>query len=125
MFRTESLWIMTGGVARNPRHTCLFAQWRRGPQAWGTWAGLGPNRRNCALSGGQQAELVAIGIGHHDPADLPLADVDPSRPEGDETLDLRLLVAVRRWSEVEVEPVLPKLRVHRRTAPRDLRTATR
>ena len=44
---------------------------------------------------------------------------------GDETVDLRLLITVGRWSEVEMQPVLPGLRRHRRTAPRDLRTAGR
>src|SRR3954452_23854124 len=76
-----------------------------------------------ALSGGQHTELVAIGIGHHHPADLALADVDSSRPEGDETIDLRSLITVHRWCEVEMQPVLPRLRPQRRTAPRDLRTA--
>src|SRR5918998_4969887 len=78
-----------------------------------------------ALSRGQHAELVAIGIGHHHPADLALADVDPSRPEGGETLDLRSLVAGSRWSEVEVQSVLSGLRHQRRTAPGDLRAAVR
>jgi len=33
---------------------------------------------------------MAIGVGHHHPVDLALADVDASRSEGDETLDLGL-----------------------------------
>src|SRR3954463_9176571 len=78
-----------------------------------------------ALSGGQHTELVAIGIGHHHPADVALAYVDPSRPEGDETLHLRLLIAVDRWREVEMQSVLSRLRHQGRTAPRDLRTAVR
>src|SRR6266511_3016113 len=78
-----------------------------------------------ALSGGQHTELIAIGIGHHHPADLALADVDSSRPEGDETVDLGLLITVDRWSEVEMQPVLACFRPHWRTAPRDLRTALR
>jgi hypothetical protein len=45
---------------------------------------------------------MAIGIGHHHPADLALADVDSIRPEGDETVDLRLLITVDRWGEVEM-----------------------
>jgi glutaryl-CoA dehydrogenase len=52
-------------------------------------------------------------------------DVDPLRTEGDQTLDLRLLVAVGRRSDVQVQPVLAELRVHRRAAPRDLRPAVR
>jgi HAMP domain-containing protein len=78
-----------------------------------------------ALSGGQHTELMAIGIGHHHPADLALTDVDSSRPEGDETVDLRLLITVDRWSEIEMQPVLPGLRVQWRAAPADLRTAVR
>ena len=33
----------------------------------------------------------------------PLADVDASSPEGDETVDLRLLITVDGWSEVEMQ----------------------
>jgi len=58
------------------------------------------------LPGWQHTELIAIGVGHHHPPDLALADVDASRPEGDETVDLRLLITVDGWSEVEVQPVL-------------------
>ena len=36
-----------------------------------------------ALPAGEHTELIATGIGHHDPADLALADVEPGRPEGD------------------------------------------
>ena len=42
--------------------------------------------------------------------DVALADVDARRAEGDETVDLRLLVAVGGRSDVEVQPVLPGLR---------------
>jgi hypothetical protein len=58
------------------------------------------------LSRGQHAKPTAIGIGHDHPADLVLADVDPSRPEGDQTVDLLSLVTVGRRSEIEVQPVL-------------------
>jgi hypothetical protein len=37
---------------------------------------------------------MAVGIGHDHPVDLALADVDASRPEGDEAVDLRLLITV-------------------------------
>jgi hypothetical protein len=70
-----------------------------------------------SISRGQHTELVAVGIGHDHPADLALADVDASRPEGDETVDLRLLITVNGWSEVEMQPVLPGLRHQGRTAP--------
>lgn len=53
------------------------------------------------------AELVAVGVCHHDPADLALADVESGRPERDQAVDLRSLVTVARGSEVEVQPVLP------------------
>ena len=39
---------------------------------------------------------MAVWVGHHDPADLALADVDTSRSERDETVDLSLRRAVRR-----------------------------
>src|SRR5260370_42669923 len=68
---------------------------------------------------------MAIGIGHDPPADLALANVDASRPNRDEAVDLRLLISVDGWSEVEMQPVLPCLRHQWRTAPADLRTAVR
>src|SRR5215475_7625818 len=71
---------------------------------------------------------MSVGIGHDDPAGIALADADTSRPEGDEALDLRLLITVRGWSEVEVQPALPGLCRERRTVPAvpaDLRTAAR
>src|SRR5215212_6190763 len=106
----------SGGQAPLPARSSVPG---RGPP------GLPAHQDAVALSGGQYAELVAVGIGHHHPADLPLPDVDPSRPEGDEALDLRLLIPVRRWRDVEVQPVLSLLGHHGRTAPRDLRTAVR
>src|SRR5260221_124153 len=81
--------------------------------------------RLVALSRGQHTELMAVGIGHDRPADLALADVDASCPEGDETVDLRLLITADGWSEIEMQPVLPGLRHQRRTAPGDLRAAAR
>jgi len=38
-------------------------------------------------------------------------------PEEVETVDLRLLITVERWSEVEMQPVLPGLRHQWRTTP--------
>ena len=80
--------------------------------------------RTC-YRGVKHTELIAIGIGHDDPADFALASVDPVRPEGDETLDLRLLITVGGRGNVEVQPVLPGLRRARVTAPVDLRAAVR
>jgi hypothetical protein len=76
------------------------------------------------LSRGKHAELVAIGIGHDHPADLALPDVHTSRPEGNETTDLGLLLTID-GSDVEMQPVLLRFRHERRTAPADLRTAVR
>jgi hypothetical protein len=45
---------------------------------------------------------MAIGIGHDLPSDLAVADVDASSPEGDETVDLRLLTTVEGRREVEM-----------------------
>src|SRR5215210_5952145 len=77
------------------------------------------------LSRRQDTELIAIGISHHHPADFAVADVGSSRSEGEQAVDLRLLITVRRRREVEVQPVLPWLRHQWRTAPGDLRTAAR
>lgn len=59
-----------------------------------------------ALSRRQHTELVSIGIRHDHPAHLALADVDASRPEGGETIDLCLLITAEWRSDVEVQPVL-------------------
>ena len=53
------------------------------------------------LSRGQHTKLTAVGISHGHPADLALTDVDASRAEGDETVDLLLLITMGGWSEVE------------------------
>ena len=54
------------------------------------------------LSRGQHTEFIAIGIGHDDPADLALTDVDAGRTEGDEAVDFRLLISIDGWSDVEM-----------------------
>ena len=75
------------------------------------------------LSGWQHSELVAVGIGQHDGA-IP-ADLEPRGAEGDHPVDLRLLIAVNRWSEVEALPVPCLFGVQGRSSPGDLRAATR
>src|SRR5438270_10167365 len=74
------------------------------------------------LEGAQHTELVAIGIGHDHPIDIALADVDPSRPKGDQTVDRRSLITAVGGGDVEMKPVLPGLRHERRTTPGDERT---
>src|SRR5689334_20933445 len=68
---------------------------------------------------------MAIGIGHDHPAHFALPDVDACGPEGEQTIDLRLLIAVDGWGEVEMQPVLAGLRHQWRAAPGDLRAAVR
>ena len=52
----------------------------------------------------QHAELVALGIGQHDPADVgTLADVNAPRAEPDDALNLRIAI-VR--VEVNMQPIL-------------------
>ena len=65
---------------------------------------------------------MTIGIDHDHPAHLALADVDASRPKGEKTLDLCLLITAERWSDVEVQPVLAGLRCQRRPTPGELRS---
>src|SRR6478752_6345408 len=48
------------------------------------------------LARGQDAELVAVGVRHHDPADVALTDVDPLRTERLEAGYLGLLIAAHR-----------------------------
>ena len=47
----------------------------------------------------EYAELVAVGIGHHRPVDLALADVDSSGSQRLETVDLRSRVIAERWGD--------------------------
>src|SRR5712691_2105943 len=74
-----------------------------------------------ALAGAQYTELVVIGIGHDHPIDLALADVDSSRPKGNEAVKFDSLINVAAPIDVQMEPVLPDLRGKRRT-PGDERT---
>jgi hypothetical protein len=74
-------------------------------------------------AGGQHAELVAVGVGHRHPVGVVPVDVEAGGAEGDEALDLGLLVAVCGWGEVEVEPVLSGLDLDGRAAPGDLGAA--
>jgi DNA-binding LacI/PurR family transcriptional regulator len=70
----------------------------------GTRAGTAeaPSPGLVVLPRGQHAELVAVGVGHDHPIDLALADVDARRSEGDETVDLGLLITVRGRGDVEM-----------------------
>src|SRR5450631_2380661 len=60
---------------------------------------------------GEHAELVALGVGQDDPADLVdvLPDISPRRPSGQERLDHCVLVVVQLWREVQVKAVLDGL----------------
>ena len=64
-------------------------------------------RITCTRRGAEHTKLVAIGIGHDHPIDIALADVDPSRPKGDQMGYLRSLITVVGRSDVEMKPVLP------------------
>ena len=46
------------------------------------------------LRGRQDAELVAVGIGHDDPVDVALAEVNPGRAERYKAVDLSVLVGL-------------------------------
>src|ERR1017187_3587783 len=54
----------------------------------------------------QHIELVAIGVGHHDPADVPLPDIDPAGAECFQPGDLGRLVG---GPKVQMQPVLADL----------------
>jgi len=82
---------------------------------------LGAGSLANALSGAQQTELVAIGIGHDHPIDLALAEVYSSRAERDQTVNLRSLITGGGRRDVEMKPVLRDLPGNRR-APGDERT---
>src|SRR5919202_2978719 len=55
-----------------------------------------PGRMPSVHPGPQDAELVAFGVGQHDPALLALADVDPAGAELQEAPHLLLLLAADR-----------------------------
>ena len=50
----------------------------------------------------QDTELIAVGIGHDDPVDLALADVDTRRAERHETVDLGVLIGLLDRRDLEV-----------------------
>jgi hypothetical protein len=67
-----------------------------------------PDFRNLvALAWRQHTELMAVGIDHDHPVNVALPNVSSRRSKGDQTLDLRLLITVNRWREVEMQPILP------------------
>jgi len=95
--------------------------WRPGRQH------LGPDaltRTHSSGAGGEDAELVAVGIGEDNPVDIVLA-VDGSRAQRHEAVHLRAVVSAGSRHELEVQPVLARRRFHRRTSPRDLGAAVR
>ena len=68
----------------------------------------------------KNAELVPFRIGEHDPAHVPLTDLRSSRAEGEDALDLRLLIL---RAEVEVESILDHLAIrnlHEKDVRRDV-----
>jgi hypothetical protein len=71
----------------------------------------------CRGKWSENAELVSFRIGEHDPADVALPDIRPSRAEGEDALDIRLLIL---RAEVEVEAILDDL-VIRNLPEKDVR----
>ncbi len=61
-----------------------------------------------AVARREDAELVALRVGEHLPGDVRtvLTHVDPTGPEGDQAVDLRLAVVADVRGEVDVETVL-------------------
>jgi hypothetical protein len=71
----------------------------------------------------ENAELVSFRIGEHDPAHVPLPDLRTSRAEGEDALDLSLLIL---RAEVEVESILDDLAIrnlHEQDVRRDVNLA--
>ena len=58
----------------------------------------------------EQAELIALRVGEHDPRNVTLADVDPARAQREQALELFGLVDTRR-TDVEVKAILDGLRL--------------
>ena len=80
--------------------------------------------RTAQGAGGEDAELIAVGIGEDNPVDIVLA-VDGSRAQRHEAVHLRAVVSAGSRHELEVQPVLARRWFHRRTSPRDLGAAVR
>lgn len=58
---------------------------------------------------GEDAELVAFGVGEDGPGDVALADVDGGGSQGAEAIDLAGLVVVGKWGDVDVDAEFGRL----------------
>src|SRR5665809_11823 len=82
--------------------------WNPGPARPSSRA-VDPRRRRLART--EHAELVALGVGQHDPGDVALADVDAARTKPDQAAGLGLLVIFGGRCQVQVHAVLGLLGV--------------
>ena len=67
-----------------------------------------PSNAGSERTRSEHTELVALRIGEHDPRLLALSDVRSRRAERKQPLDLDVSVV---WPEVEVQPILDRLRL--------------
>ncbi len=65
------------------------------------------DRATVVPTGCQQAELVAVRIGHDHLTDIALPDVDPHRPKRDQAIYLGSLIFMVGRGDVEMKSVLP------------------
>src|ERR1700732_3297339 len=82
------------------------------PRLWAANRYLTAAEASVSTCGGgtrlQDAELVALGVRHHDPTHVPLSDVDVARAQAAEPLRLGRLVI---GPQIEMDPVLDRLRL--------------
>lgn len=80
------------------------------------------------ITGTEDAELIALRVGQDSPRDvITLTNVNASRTESFQTVDLCVPVLARVWREVDMQSVLGRLRIRdahedqtpARSAPRE------
>lgn len=87
-------------ISSSARRPSWRRPWRSSPRTWRLWGS--PLRLDAA----QDAELVASGVAHHDPADVTLADVGSGCAGGEEPFDL-LGLRTTANSGVTARPTVP------------------
>jgi hypothetical protein len=90
--------------------------WRRDPEGWVGYVryAVSPGLRHwsgstlsgCAVTSSDHAEQIAIGVSQNNEVGIVgILPVDPLSAQGDQTLDLDLLIGLVVSPEVEVRPI--------------------
>jgi hypothetical protein len=113
--------LLTSRRCRIPRHLGMtsWSDWPNQIRVSPTDRRVSPKIGGCSrldappIAGSERArskytELIALGIGEHNPRPLALSDVRSRGAERKQPLDLNVSVV---WPEVEVQPILNRLRL--------------